>query len=73
MCGVQLAYRKTAKDLMLMFGLYDTMDKLVMANSVHLCVNHVLMSEYAHLSRMELDFEVEGHRKKRRPKLSWMK
>ena len=36
MCGVQLKDRKRSKDLMFMLGLYETIDQLAMANSVHL-------------------------------------
>ena len=35
MCGTQLKHRKRSKDLMLMLGLNETIDQLVMANSVH--------------------------------------
>ena len=41
MCGVQVNDRKRAKGFMLMLGLYETIDKLDMANSVH-WYGHVL-------------------------------
>ena len=34
-CGVQFNGRKGANDLMLMLGLDEAMDQLVVANSVH--------------------------------------
>ena len=34
MCGVHLKDRKTSSDLMLMFGLNETIDQFAMANSV---------------------------------------
>ena len=42
-----------------MLGLDERIDQLAMASSVHW---------YGHVLRRELDFEVEGHRKKGRPK-----
>ena len=67
MCGVQLKDRKRYTDLMFMLGLNETMDQLAMANSV--CwYGRVLRREDGHVLRRALDFEVEGHRKKWRPK-----
>ena len=67
MCGVQLKDRKRCTDLMFMLGLNETIDKLTMANSV--CwYGHVLKIENGHVLRKALDFEVEGKRKKGRPK-----
>ena len=67
MCGVQLKDRKRSTDLMFMLGLKKTIDLLVMANSV--CwYGHVLRREDGHVLRRTLDFEVEGQRKKGRPK-----
>ena len=67
---VQLKYRKISKDLMFMFGLNETIDQLAMANSV-LWHGNVLRREGGHILRRELDFEVEGQRKKGRPKGTW--
>ena len=41
-----------------------------MANSVR-WYGHVLRREDDHILRMALDFEVEGQRKKGRPKRTW--
>ena len=72
MCGVQLKGRKKSMDLMLMQGLKETIDQLAMANSV--CwYGHVLRREDCHVLRRALDFEVEGQRKKGRPKRTWKK
>ena len=69
MCRVQLKDRKRSTDLMFMPGLKKTIDQLAMANSV--CwYGHVLMIEDGHVLRT-LDFEVEGQRKKGRPKRMW--
>ena len=40
---------------------------MALANSVH-WYGHVLSREYCHVLRRALDFEVEGQRKKGRPK-----
>ena len=50
-----------------MLGLKEPMDKLSMANSVRLYC-HVLRREDVLVLRSVLDFEVEGQRKKCRPK-----
>ena len=50
-----------------MLGLKETIDTLAMANSV--CWHcHVLRRDDSHVLRRTLDFEVEGQRKKGRPK-----
>ena len=71
---------KKSMDSMFMLGLNKTMDHLAMANSVH-WDGHVLMRkdenvmrrEDYHALRRSLDFEVEGQRKKGRPKRTWEK
>ena len=69
MCGVQLNDRKRSTDLMFILGLNETIDQLAMANSV--CwYGHVLKRENCHVL-WALDFEVEGQRKKGRPKRTW--
>ena len=67
MCGAQLKDRKRSTDLMLMLGVSETIDQLAMANSVR-WHGHVLRREDGHVLRRALDFEVEGQRKKGRPK-----
>ena len=47
-------------------------DQLAMANSFR-WHSHVLRREDGHVLRMALDFEVEGQRKKGRPKRTWKK
>ena len=67
MCGVQLKDRNRSVDLMFMLCLKETMDQLSMENSVH-WYGHVMRREDGHILRRALYFEVEGQRKKRRPK-----
>ena len=53
-----------------MLGLKDTIDQLAMAYSV--CrYGHELRREDGHILRRALYFEVEGERKKGRPKRTW--
>ena len=59
-------------DLMFMLGLKDAMDQLAMENSGHWYC-HVLRREDTHVLRKVLDIEVEGQRKKGRPKRTWKK
>ena len=70
MCGVELIDRKRSKDLMLMLCLKETIDQLAMASSVR-WYGHVLRREDGHVLRRALGFEVQGQRKKGRPKRTW--
>ena len=55
-----------------MLGLDETVEQLVMADSVYWC-GHMLRREDGHPLRRKLYFEVEGQRKKWRPKRTWKK
>ena len=83
MCGVQPKDIKRSTDLMSMLILNETIDQLVIANSVHWHGHvkmredghvlrrkdsHVLRREDGHVWRRALYFEAEGQRKNRRPK-----
>ena len=67
MCGVQLKDRERSMDLMFMLGLKEAMNQLSMANSDR-WYGHVLRRDYGHILRRALDFEVNGQRKKGRPR-----
>ena len=72
MCEVQLKDRKGSTDLIFMLGLNEIINQLAMTNTV--CwYGHVLRREDGHVLRRALEFEVEGHRKKWRPKRTWKK
>ena len=71
-CGVQLKDRSRSTDLLFMLGLNETIDQLAMVNSVF-WYDHVLRREDGHVFRRASDFEVEGQRKKGRPKRKWKK
>ena len=64
--------KKRSTDLMFFMSLSETMGQLAMANSVQ-SYGHVLRNEDGHVLRRALDFEVEGRRKKWRPKRTWKK
>ena len=55
-----------------MLGLKESIIHLAIANSVR-WYGHVLRREDSHILRRALDFEVEGQRKKGRPKMTWKK
>ena len=67
MCGVQLKDRKRSTDFMFMLSFNETMDQLPMANSIR-WYGDVLRREDCHVLRRPLDFDIEGQRKKGRPK-----
>ena len=69
-CGVQLKDRRISTDMMLMLGLKETIYQFAMANNIH-SRGHVWRREDGNILRMTLDFEVEGQRKKGRPKRMW--
>ena len=71
-CGLQLKGIKRSSDLMFMLGLTETIDQLAMENSVRY-YGHALRREGGHVLRRALDHEVEGQRKKGRPKKTWKK
>ena len=72
MCGIQLKDRKRSMDLMFMLGFNEAIYQLAMTNSVH-WHGHVLRREDVHVLRMALDLNVEGQRRKGRPKRTWKK
>ena len=62
MCGVQLKEGKRSRDLMLMLGLNETIDQLVMQTLFVGMVEVWLRREDGHVLRMALYFEVEVER-----------
>ena len=59
-------------EIIRILGLNETIYQLIMASSVHWYC-HLLWREEGHVLRRALDFEVEGQRKKGRPKKTWRK
>ena len=72
MCGVKLVDRKRAEVLMQMVGLEEAVEQLALANSVR-WFGHILRREDGHVLGRALDFEVEGCRRRGRPKRTWKK
>ena len=70
MCGVKLMDRKNTDDLLDSLGLKETVDKLAKANGVR-WYGHVLRREEGDVLRKALAFEVDGLRRRGRPKKTW--
>ena len=70
MCGVQHKEGKRSSTLMLMQGLNENIDQLAMANSVR-WHGYVFRREDGNILRRAIDLEVEGQRKKWKPKRTW--
>ena len=64
--------RKTTKEQMDMLGLKETVDQLATANGVR-WYGHVLRRDDDSVLRVALDLEVNGNRKRGRPKKTWKK
>ena len=54
-------------NLLLMFGLNETTGQLTISNTVH-WYGHVLRREDGHVLRRGMEIEVDGQRKKGKPK-----
>lgn len=72
MCGVKLMEREKTGVLMQMLGLNETIEQVAKVNGMR-WYGHVLRRESDHVLRKALEFEVEGVRKRGRPKLTWKK
>ena len=72
MCGMQQKDTNRSTDLMFMLCLKETIDQLALGNSVR-WHGHVLRREDGRVLERALNFEVEGQRKKGRPKRTWKK
>ena len=72
MCWVKLMEKKSTTDLMQMLDLNETMDQLVIANSVR-WYGHVLRKDENNFLRRASDLKVKWTRKRGRPKNTWLK
>jgi len=72
MCGVKLMDRKKTEDLMQMLGLEEAVDQLARVNGVR-WYGHVLRRDEEHVLRRAFEFEVDGSRRRGRPKKTWKK
>ena len=72
MCGVKLKERESFEELMDRLGLRERVEQLAKANGVR-WYGHVLRREKDNVLRRALVFEVDGVRKRGRPKRTWKK
>ena len=70
MCSVQLKDDEKANDLMLILALTETVDKLLMGNSVH-WYDHLLRGEDGCVLRSAFVIEIENQRMKKWLKRTW--
>ena len=72
MCGVKLVDRKNTEELMEMLGLKKTLDKMAKANGVR-WYGHAIRREDDNILKKAMIMEVNGQRKRGRPKMTWKK
>ena len=72
MCGVKLKERESSEELMDRLGLRERVEQLAKANGVR-WYGHVLRREKDDVLRRALAFEVDGVRRRGRPKKTWKK
>ena len=70
MCGVKLLDRKNAEELMKMLSLKETLDRMEKANGVR-WYGHVIRREDDNTLKKAMLMEVNGQRKRGRPKMTW--
>ena len=70
MCGVKLMDRKNSNELMAMLGLTVSIEMAAKTNALR-WFGHVLRTEEDNPVKKALNFEVDGKRKKGRPKSTW--
>ena len=70
MCVVKLADRKKMEDLMEMLGLRETLDRTAKENGVR-WYGHVMRRDDNNILKKAMMMEVNGQRKRGRPKLTW--
>ena len=70
MCGVKLVDRKNAEELMEMLGLKKTLDRMAKSNGVR-WYGHVIRGEDDNILKKAMMMEVNGQRKRGRPKMTW--
>ena len=70
MCGVKLMDRKNTEELTEMLGLKKTLDRMAKANGVR-WYGHVIRREDDNILKKAMTMEVNGQRKRGRPKMTW--
>ena len=69
MCGAKLVNRKNTEKLMEMFGLKETLDRMAKANGVR-WYEHVIRRDDNNIMKKAMMLEVNGKRKRERPKMT---
>ena len=72
MYGVKIVDRKKMEDLMEMLGLKETLDRVAKANGVR-WYGHVIRRVGDNILKKAMMLEVNGKRKRGRPKMTWRK
>ena len=70
MCAVKLVDRKNTEEQMEMLGLKKTLDRMTKANRVR-WYGHVIRRENDNVLKKAMMMEVNGQRKRGRPKMTW--
>ena len=70
MCKVKSVDRKKMEDLMDMLGLKETLDRMAKANGVR-WYGHVIRRDDYNILKRAMMMQVNGKRKRGRPKLTW--
>ena len=70
MCGIKLVDRKKMEELMEMLGLKETLDRMAKTNGVR-WYRHVIRREDDNVLKKAMMMEVNGQRKRGRPKMTW--
>ena len=72
MCGVKLVDKKNTQELMETVGLKKTLDRMAKAYGVR-WYGHVIKREGDNIPKKAMVMEVNGHRKRGQPKMTWKK
>ena len=70
MCGIKLVDRQKMEELMEMLGLKETLDRMAKTNGVR-WYRHVIRREDDNVLKKAMMMEVNGQRKRGRPKMTW--
>ena len=70
MCGVKLLDRRNSEELMDMFGIKESLDRMAGASSIR-WYSHALRKKDQNVIVKALKIEVRGSRGKGRPKQTW--
>ena len=70
MCGVKLVDRENMEELIKMLGLKEMLDRMAKANGVR-WYGHVIRRDDNNLLKKAMMLEVNGKRKRERPKMTW--